>query len=611
MTVYAFSRLPAFNPNTNPASVAKSATGSVYDLGDTGFLTPLNLTLVATNTVTTTLISDANGMFPDFTLVDRTQCAFKSGTQVFILTTSTPIPGPASTVAGPTGPAGPATTDASLLTAGTVADARLPVTAQAATLSATYAKRGPTATTQTPADASGGGPGVSAAVVGVDLPARILGQGVGYNATSPFGPTITDGSGTPYTLANAYVAIPFTLPAGNTYIGTLMLAVTAASATPDQNTYLTASIYSDNAGVPGTNLTAGAATVPHLYADQLLVGGAPTPITTGNLPIPYFIRTNGLTPATKYWIVLRTSGVLSSLTVAQSAGAGVVTQTSADGTTWAAGSTLNVAYALYNASQPGTMGHSNGYVGHRGDSGSSGAGTLEGAGGYYGNYGTGGLAGVYGHSHGGYGTQGDSVKSDGVHGVSQIGNGLYGSSTNGIGVYGTSPGGGVVGETSGASTFPGVRGNSTNDNARGGWFDNSGAGEGVYGRNTNGTGYGVHSEGYFRLTYGWGFTAAAAAGLGTTPPALVTTGVDGVHGTITFGTGTAPAAGSLITFAFPAGRPCPNTPLVFIQPLNDATAQLRLIPVSVSTTGFTVSAGVAPAASQANTVYAFSFVVIA
>ena len=141
MTVYAFSRLPAFNPNTNPASVAKSATGSVYDLGDTGFLTPLNLTLVATNTVTTTLISDANGMFPDFTLVDRTQCAFKSGTQVFVLTTTTPIPGPPSTVAGPTGPAGPATTDASLLAAGTVADARLPTRLQDTALNATYAKR--------------------------------------------------------------------------------------------------------------------------------------------------------------------------------------------------------------------------------------------------------------------------------------------------------------------------------------------------------------------------------------------------------------------------------------------------------------------------------------
>gem|GEM_PF-3697051 len=139
MTVYTYSRIPAFNPNTNPASVAKSASGSVYDPGDIGFLTPLNLTLVATNTVTTTLYSDSNGMFPDFTLDGRTQCAFKSGTIPFILTTTTPIPGPPSTVAGPTGPAGPATTDASLLSAGTVADARLPVTAQAATLAATYA----------------------------------------------------------------------------------------------------------------------------------------------------------------------------------------------------------------------------------------------------------------------------------------------------------------------------------------------------------------------------------------------------------------------------------------------------------------------------------------
>jgi peptidoglycan/xylan/chitin deacetylase (PgdA/CDA1 family) len=138
VTVYAYSRIPAFNPNTNPASVAKSATGSVYDIGDTGFTTPLNLTLVATNTVTTTLISDANAMFPDFTLADRTQCAFKSGTQVFVLTTTTPIPGPASTVAGPEGPAGPATTDASLMTAGTLADARLPTRLQDTALNATF-----------------------------------------------------------------------------------------------------------------------------------------------------------------------------------------------------------------------------------------------------------------------------------------------------------------------------------------------------------------------------------------------------------------------------------------------------------------------------------------
>lgn len=142
MTVYTYSRIPAFNPNTSPSSVAKSATGSVYDKGDTGFLTPLNVTLVVGGSVSTTLISDANGMFPDFTLLDRTSVVFKSGSISFVLTTSDPVPGPkgdTGAVSTVPGPAGPATTDASLLASGTVAEARLPSNLAAASLSATYA----------------------------------------------------------------------------------------------------------------------------------------------------------------------------------------------------------------------------------------------------------------------------------------------------------------------------------------------------------------------------------------------------------------------------------------------------------------------------------------
>jgi hypothetical protein len=58
---------------------------------------------------------------------------------VFVLTTTTPIPGPTGPTSTVPGPAGPATTDASLLTAGTVADARLPGRLSDTTLSATYA----------------------------------------------------------------------------------------------------------------------------------------------------------------------------------------------------------------------------------------------------------------------------------------------------------------------------------------------------------------------------------------------------------------------------------------------------------------------------------------
>jgi hypothetical protein len=153
--VYTYSRIPAFNPNTSPVSVARSATGSVYDIGDTGFTTPLNLTLVLTNTVTTTLISDANAMFPDFTLIDRTVCVFKSGTQVFVLTTTTPIAGPPGAASTVPGPPGPATTDASLLAAGTVADARLPSRLLDAALNATYAPASGSPNYTSPTQAAG------------------------------------------------------------------------------------------------------------------------------------------------------------------------------------------------------------------------------------------------------------------------------------------------------------------------------------------------------------------------------------------------------------------------------------------------------------------------
>lgn len=96
LTNYTFSRVPTANFNTTPPSIARSATGSVYDVGDTGFTTPLNMTLVVGGAVVTTISSDALGFLPDFTLDGRVNCVWKQTGSSFatVLTTSDPIPGP-------------------------------------------------------------------------------------------------------------------------------------------------------------------------------------------------------------------------------------------------------------------------------------------------------------------------------------------------------------------------------------------------------------------------------------------------------------------------------------------------------------------------------------
>ncbi len=101
-----------------------------------------------------------------------------------------------------------------------------------------------------------------------------------------------------------------------------------------------------------------------------------------------------------------------------------------------------------------------------------------------------------------------------------------------------------------------------------------------------------------------------AGGAGTSPPApVVPTGTNDDSGYITFGTGTTPAAGNLlsITFAVAWVVPGGGAPHIVITPDNAATAALGLYVTSVSPTGFIIACQTAPAASQGNTVYAVSF----
>lgn len=108
MVAYTYSKLPTANFNTTPASIARSATGSVYAITDTGYTTPLDITLVIGGSVVTTISSDSLGFLPDFTILDRTSCVWKQNGASFatVLTTTDPVPGPPG-AQGPAGPAAP------------------------------------------------------------------------------------------------------------------------------------------------------------------------------------------------------------------------------------------------------------------------------------------------------------------------------------------------------------------------------------------------------------------------------------------------------------------------------------------------------------------------
>lgn len=104
-------------------------------------------------------------------------------------------------------------------------------------------------------------------------------------------------------------------------------------------------------------------------------------------------------------------------------------------------------------------------------------------------------------------------------------------------------------------------------------------------------------------------TAAPGANAGTSPPAPVLTNCSDADGKITFGTGSGtPAIGAQVVVTF--NKPYATAPNVICQPINDATSALRWNVTSTTTT-FTYNVGVAPGVSQSNTVYGFSYHVMA
>ncbi|MBR7834180.1 hypothetical protein KDL01_12970 [Actinospica durhamensis] len=109
----------------------------------------------------------------------------------------------------------------------------------------------------------------------------------------------------------------------------------------------------------------------------------------------------------------------------------------------------------------------------------------------------------------------------------------------------------------------------------------------------------------YMKVYGTATTTAATALAGAGSPAgtPVATGSNDRSGLVTFGTGAAPTTGGLVQVTF--GTPFAVAPTVMITPANGPTAGLLCAVESVSTTGFSLFAGSAPTANQANTHYGF------
>jgi hypothetical protein len=101
-------------------------------------------------------------------------------------------------------------------------------------------------------------------------------------------------------------------------------------------------------------------------------------------------------------------------------------------------------------------------------------------------------------------------------------------------------------------------------------------------------------------------TATLGAGAGTAPPAaVVLAGSTDARGSVTAGTGTTPAAGALVNVVF--SRTYATIPFVNLTETTTAASLLNPAVTTISTTGFTISVGTAPAASQGAAVYGFEW----
>lgn len=102
-------------------------------------------------------------------------------------------------------------------------------------------------------------------------------------------------------------------------------------------------------------------------------------------------------------------------------------------------------------------------------------------------------------------------------------------------------------------------------------------------------------------------TVTAGANAGTSAPSPQISGST-ISGIITFGTGTSPAGGALVSVTFPTPLAVPPKS-VMLTSNNGLTWKLQPVSTVLTATGFTIYAINAPSASQPNTTYSVSYLV--
>ncbi len=122
------------------------------------------------------------------------------------------------------------------------------------------------------------------------------------------------------------------------------------------------------------------------------------------------------------------------------------------------------------------------------------------------------------------------------------------------------------------------------------------------------TGFAVDGRILTQLAFNPVITMTGAAA-GTSPPAPVLLTGNSAKGRFTVGTGTGPTAGDFVrvTYERPALVAGGNIPLPVIDTTSGVTAALDPFISAIDFAGFTIAVRNAPAASQANTIYGFTY----